>query len=180
MWPSGLALRVMHARARSGTRDLELVCRIETRMSPSGLLVLVGASLTAALTPGAYNIQGTTTRRAVLLAAPLAVVSFQQTAGAVDDPGRCQATLTKRCLDSQGRSEGIFGENGLLSPAINAVSVDKPGGQSPGEETSQQKMARIRKERMAAEAKAQSDEYRRLQAGVGTNSFGSTVSVQVP
>lgn len=39
-------------------------------------------------------------------------------------------------------------------------------------------MKRIRAERMEAESNAQSDEYRRLQSGVGTRSFGSTVSVQ--
>ena len=140
--------------------------------SPSRSVLLLAAVTSSAalqLSPNSGNIG----RRVILFGSPLAVAALQQSASAAEP---CQATLTKRCLDSQGRSEGIFGENGLLAPAINAVSVPSSTGEAT--ETPQQKMARIRKERMAQEAKNQSDEYIRMQSSVGTKSFGSTVSVQ--
>jgi len=89
-----------------------------------------------------------------------------------------------KAVDSKGRSEGVFGERGLLTEMFGVVpppTTDQPAALLESRpETTQEKMARIRKERMAAEARNQSDEYRRLQAGVGTKSFGSTVSVPIP
>ena len=89
-----------------------------------------------------------------------------------------------KAVDSKGRSEGVFGERGLLTEMFGVVpppTTDQPAALLESRpETTQEKMARIRKERMAAEARNQSDEYRRLQAGVGTKSFGSTVSVSIP
>lgn len=129
------------------------------------LLAAVTPYTSALAPPGSGSAQRAPTRRAVL-AAPLAF-AFSDAA---------------RALDSQGRSEGLFGENGLLTPAFGKAWAPPPTAApsmtpSNSQETAQQKMARVRRERMEAEARAQGEEYRRLQAAVGTQSFGSTVSV---
>ena len=77
----------------------------------------------------------------------------------------------------------------LLPKSVNAFSLPsllpqedqaKEATKAASAQASAARMAemkRIRAERMTSEAVAQSAEYRRLQASVGTNSFGSTVSV---
>ena len=108
-------------------------------------------------------------RRGIMIAAALPLAACSRSAKAVD---------------SKGRSEGVFGERGLLTEMFGVIpppTTDQPAALLESRaETTQEKMARVRKERMAAEARNQSDEYRRLQAGVGTKSFGSTVSVPIP
>jgi hypothetical protein len=42
----------------------------------------------------------------------------------------------------------------------------------------QAEFKRVRAQRMAAEARAQSEEYTKVMAGVGTQSFGSTTTVR--
>ena len=133
-----------------------------------GRWLLIALCAIAVEDSASLQVPSTLTRRSAIGTATASLAACPRCANAVD---------------SKGRSEGVFGERGLLTEMFGVASPPTVAQQSaPGTrpETTQEKMARVRKERMAAEARNQSDEYRRLQAGVGTKSFGSTVSVPVP
>lgn len=119
------------------------------------ILCLLLAASVAALAPSkAPSKVPQASRRAVLSAFPMAAASFP--ALAFDLPS----------LPSMPNNE-----------AEKPQPVDKDAAKKE-REAKQAAMMRVRAQRMAAEARARSEDYARTQANVGTMSFGSTTSVR--
>ena len=106
------------------------------------------------------------TRRRVLLVAPLAAAA-PLAATAFELPSIPALSLPS--LSSEPSAADVAAR--AAEEQRKAAEVDRAAAKMA-------QLKKVRAERMAAEAQAQSAEYRRIQSGVGTASFGSTVSVR--
>ena len=85
-------------------------------------------------------------------------------------PAKCSPVLADRSLRRKSEAD-----QSSTSPVLGASVAAFFGLADRAKAERAATMKRVRAERMAAEAQAVADEYRKNQANVGTKSFGSTV-----
>lgn len=130
------------------------------------LLVLLLAPAAAFLAGRPTWMQTDVTTRRALIATAAATVfaaSVPASHAAMDYSSVNMPTML--CADGQASQTATD-----KSAAETAKAAEKAAKQA--------EFKRVRAQRMAAEARAQSEEYAKVMAGVGTQSFGSTTTVR--
>ena len=156
----------MRAARRSPWLDMHMAVRSLALWLPFAHCALVPPpSQLIPPSPQPTGLRKLTSRR-VLLLTP--IITMASSAAAFDLPSVSVPALPSIAAPSLpsfgGGSDEPSAEELAEAESKAAAKVEK-----------KELMKKIRKERMAQEAQNQADEYRRVQAGVGTKSFGSTV-----